>query len=613
MTTEVKDGAILDEHQIRDERLVALAGVLQGADRIISGFGVTVHLVDGGASPVAWTDGENIFLNSDRLTDVDFDDVVDVYGADFHEVCHVLWGPRKGSTIVGFVLTHRYEVAFNILEDQRIESLMVARYPSVQAWLTTAITTWVIGSEKFNPEHGYLFVRGRRYLDGRLRGAMRVLFGRPDLLPEVDRIIDRYRRLIFPTDYVEAQQLIADFNALISELLGKQPLSDCPHGHGHRSIEILVKGRPKGLSEQRRARDRMTDGEPEEDPDLTIVVDLGDEEDEDEQAEADEAGPDGDSEPAENGEREATSTPIPGGHKAGTQSRAEDNLYITAKEVKADILSDREVKADIRRALRQIRGGTGSDVIERTKWTLRDPMPEYSRKYGAMHRMLTHLQMQADPGWLDREDYGRVNPLRWSREQDIETAFDAWDEGVNDAIDMEVFIALDESGSMGSRYTEAANAMWVVKRALDKVGASCTVVTFSDKSTVLYHREEKATHQIRYSYHGGGTVPVMAMGQAARVFARTQKTQRILIVFTDGEWSDRTDDDGVSPEEWIKRMNRGGVLTALGFIRDRSWFGYTDKKDHHGCQLHRDLDVNVLVPFMQNIVVNVIRQRLILR
>ena len=616
---EVKPGAILDAHQIRDERLVTMANTFQGADRIISGYGVNIRLVTAGTDvPVAWTDGETIFFNADRLTEVDFDTIVEVYGVNFHEVCHILWGPRKGSTIVGFVITHKFEVAFNILEDQRIESLMVARYPSVQAWLTTAITKWVIQSEQFNPEHGYLFVRGRRYLDGRMRGALRALFGRPDLLPEVDRIIDRYRQLIFPTDYVEAQQLIKDFNDLLADLLGKQPLSSCPHGHGHRQVEILIKGRPKGLSEQRRTRDRMQEGEPE--PDLTIVIDLDPEDENDgegDEGEGDDAG-EGDTDPAKNGKRtvkvNVTSTTPVGGRKAGTEARAKEIIDLVAKEVMQNVLNDKEVKADVRRTLRQIKGGTGSDVIERTKWTLKDPMREYAHKYGAMHRMLRKLAMEAEPGWIDREEYGRVNPLRWAREQDPETAFDAWDEGVNDAVDMEVFIALDESGSMGNQYIEAANAMWVVKRALDKIGASCTVTTFSDRSTVLYHREEKATAQFRYSFHGGGTSPVMAMGQAARIFARSQKSQKILIVFTDGEWSGLKDDDGVDADEWIKRMNRGGVLTALGFIHDPTWFrNGAQKIQTHGCQLHRGLDVNALVPFMQNIVVNVIRQRLVLR
>lgn len=604
---------ILDEKQEVDERLKTLVRVFQTADRIITGEKLRLQLVEAGIGlPVAWTDGQVIFLNANRLGEADWEVITEVYGVNFHEVAHVEHTPRKGTSIVAWVLDHNYQQAFNILEDQKIESLSIANYASMRAWFTASVAKWIIQSPEFVPEHGYLFVRGRRYLDGRLRGALRAAFVRQDLLPEVDRIIDAYRLTVFPTDYLVAQQLIEDFHNLIQQIVPPgqgQGLSSCPHGHGKRTIEILVQGRPRSLQQQRRANARLTDGEPEQEPDITVLLDL---DDDDAESEADEPGDPGDDDGDGEGEGDQPGSSPVGGRKAGTGPSAEQIIDLAARKTLAVVLENDEVRADIRRALRQIRGGTGSDIIEKANWRLRDPLPQYRAQYGAMHRMLTRLAMKADPGWETHEDHGKVNVLRWSQEHDISTAFDAWDEGVNDAIDMEVVIEIDESGSMGGRFEEAANAMWVVKRALDKIGASCTVITFSDKCRVLYHRDEKAEAQYRWSYSGGGTVPATGMAQAARIFARTRKTQKILIVFTDGEWSDRLDEDGVGPDEYIRRMTNGGVQTALGFIRD-SAYHHGEPRDSHNCSMSRSLDVASLVPFMQSIVTETIKQRLLLR
>ena len=538
-----------------DEKLRTLADTFQGADRILTGDRLHVRLWDGMADQsVAYTDGETISINRNRFSQADLDEVLSIYGINFHELSHVLFTPRKGTMIVGWVMDNDVQLAFNILEDQRIEPMMLSLFPSVEPWLVSSILQWVLKGGR--QETAYLFVRGRRYLSGEIRGALRMAFSRPDLLPEVDRIVDAYRGLVYPDDHMQARPLIADFDAILREV---SPSGlDNPNGHGARVVEILIKGRPMGVSAQRDAQSQSDDGEPEDDmKGLLWTPDVADK---------------------------------------------------VAKADLDEVLDREDVRKDIDRLMRSIRDAGSSDVVPPSDWTEISPDPEYVSRLNALHRMLHRLIQQAEPGWVDREEHGRVNPLRWEREHDPESAFDAWNEGVHDLVDMEVVLLADVSGSMGDVEKTLFNSMWALKRSLDRIGASTTVITFSDNSRVLYHREEHAGARIRRWFDGNGTDPTEGLRQAARIMARTSKTQRVLIVLTDGDWYGKTDEDGVTSDMYIQRMRNDGVTTALGYIE--SGWGNSGQGNAHNCAVYAPLSASSIVPFAQHFVVSALRARL---
>jgi pimeloyl-ACP methyl ester carboxylesterase len=92
---------------------------------------------------------------------------------------------------------------------------------------------------------------------------------------------------------------------------------------------------------------------------------------------------------------------------------------------------------------------------------------------------LERLRADFDPAWERRTSSGRINAQRYMTGADLDEVFDRWDEGRDDAVDIEAVILLDVSGSMHSDATNAYESMWALKRALDKVGAGTTVVTFA--------------------------------------------------------------------------------------------------------------------------------------
>ena len=87
-------------------------------------------------------------------------------------------------------MENQYLQAANMLEDQRIETLLVARYPSVSPFLTATVARW-LGNTPEAASSNYLLVRGRRYLPLEVRQAFRDLFAVPELIPEIADIEDQ--------------------------------------------------------------------------------------------------------------------------------------------------------------------------------------------------------------------------------------------------------------------------------------------------------------------------------------------------------------------------------------------------------------------------------------
>ena len=633
---------LLTTDQRHAERLNAVASIYQGTDRILTGERLTFDVEDYPGAPAAWTDGNRIHINAAEVTAVDFDAIERLHGLNFHELAHVLYTPRRNTGLTSWVVDNYLTRSFNMLEDQRIETLLTTGYPSTVPWLTAAIARWVVGDPQAGLS-GYLLVRGRRYLPGDLRGAFRASFIRPDLLPEVDRIVDAYRHLVFPNDYDAAKPLIEDFDKVIEAVnaslpqppTGGQGGTQCPFGHGSRPTETLNTGRPKGPAEQRSTLDRADDGEPEQAPEPNEPG--AEPQDSEEESEKNDGTPQpgnpGDGEPDQSGD-ESGGTPsergsgnIPTGKASNsTQSDSDSdgecgqgagggagkNLVDVATRILDNVRDDEGVRTEITSRLREVSGHTGSDTLPNAQWEAQTPDERYRAMYGVFRKALDRLRQQADPGWFTRQTSGKINVDRWTREGDLSSAFDAWDEGIHDATDLEVVILLDESGSMGNLIGNATNAMWVTKRALDYIDASTTVLTFDDSSRTLYHRKEKALPEaFRYSYRGGGTNPVMGLAQAARIFAKSKASAKVLIVFTDGDWGYGGDEHGVDSDQYIQKMNRSGVLTALGFMTDSRWDGDTReiKYNQHGTQVHANVTGDGLVPFIQAIVTGIVKTR----
>jgi hypothetical protein len=132
---------------------------------------------------------------------------------------------------------------------------------------------------------------------------------------------------------------------------------------------------------------------------------------------------------------------------------------------------------------------------------------------------------------------------------------------------------------MSSHEQNAYESMWALKRALDRINASCTVITYSNEARLLYDAEEKATSTVKNAGTGGGTSPLKAIRYSTKVLANSSRAVKLLFTITDGEWSDAEECDKL-----IRKLRDGGVLTALAYIGG-SWDGESASNKHHGCEV----------------------------
>jgi predicted metal-dependent peptidase len=157
--------------------------------------------------------------------------------------------------------------------------------------------------------------------------------------------------------------------------------------------------------------------------------------------------------------------------------------------------------------------------------------------------------------------------------RNLDTLFDEWSEGRDDVTAIEAVILLDKSGSMsGDNADNAYKSMWAIKKALEKVEARTTVVTFNYETEVLYRADERAGTTIRDGGVSGGTNPEQALLYAQNVFAKTEKPIRVLFMITDGHW------DTEAGENAVRKMKRAGVLTAQALI---GFGGYSKEHLEH--------------------------------
>ncbi len=576
-----------------DNRLSLLASTYQLADSILARSGISVvRVTEPNKKEAAWTDGKIVYVNDAVISATDFDNIENLNGANFHELCHILFSPRRGTAFIKDLQAANMEQSYIILEDQRAETLVSVMYPSTTVWLSSQVLRWVLDTPSV-AQYGYIYIRGRRYLDGKLRGLLRSTFIRPDLLPEIDRIIDAYRKLVFPRDFAIAKQLIEDWDKIIKELMPPQD-DACNHSSGYNSP---AHGHAVTQATQKALQNQEGPSEDESSP-----------------------GGDGAGEGEGNGEgdegdNQATGT-LGRGIGAGdpndknTGANNKDPLEGLAREGLNSIRNRPDIKKEIGQKQRQIGASEGDPLAKADKSSNRLVSEEGISNRNKLVRVLEKLVMAADPGWLNREHSGKLNVSRFMAEQDYDTAFDQWEEGVHDATDMEVVILTDDSGSMSGSVVPALEASWAVKSALDTLGIPVTSALFSNTLRTLYTRKERAERTVmRYNFQAGGTDVNEALEMATRVFINSKKKQKILIAFTDGAWSHYPDKHGITPDEYIDKLNKMGVVTAVGYV-DRWAARHVSAEDvslmkqryGHGATVFGILHPGTMVQFMKSLV-----------
>ena len=525
---------LLMEYVERQNELDSIASVYQTADKIITGEDISVSLTtDTEMKTTAMNNGKDIIYNASLIEDLDSETITSLHGTNYHEVAHILFSPRAGSTLGQFAKEQKVIRSFNMLEEARIENLMIAKYPSTRLFLETAITSYLLKDDPSEWGEAFPILTGRKYVDVDIRQAVADKFINKygvDVAQRVQDIVHAYSSLVFPTDFTKAKDLLTMF----ADIVGRDTeQTDMKSGeHGERMVG--AKGRPASAKEQARLQKRA-----EQSQEPTELLQKG-------------QGVGG------NSTEENTDT------KQYTQD--DERIAKKLTERMNEIKNDSAVKREVSETRKAISGNEDiKSIIKKAELLEMTPSQvavSYARRFGTE---LERLVRNNDPMWDSRTPSGKLNISRTMNPDvnSIGEMFDQWNIG-NDNSDIEAVMLLDNSGSMGGYMTEVCQNAWIIKRGVETIEGSVSVFAFDHESKKIYDKTERALpSKFRYINSRGNTAPFRTLIEAERILTASDKSIKILFMLTDGDWSDNEECDKV-----IKRLNQLGVLTCLVFLSD---------------------------------------------
>lgn len=608
--------ALTPEEVLRSERLARITRVFTKIDRVLVGEKIDVTLATKGPAP-AWSDGKTVTFNTAEINDLDLAGMVNIHGLNYHEVCHLLYTPRMGSELTTWVLGKGLMYAYNALEDQRIETLLVGRHPATAPYLSAVILRW-LAEDARKIAYNYTLVRGRRYLPVEVRSAFRKAFVDQSLIPAIESIVDEYRLLAFPRDNERAKVLIQRFQTEVLDWLPQTPTDSC------KASTNTSAGRPVGGQEQEKdsnsAKQQDSESKDEKDSEPSEPKDKG----EQDEGEGDEAGQGEGGDEGEDGEGQSASGAGEAGEQAGQDGRGEGQQGQSSKsaggqsqggegesdesdadpesfgggaggageagdarspldvlkDALEDIHNDQQVQSEMDSRSKSIskpmRDGWFKSDLEKPVWAGTPANASLTNNAKKFQQELRRLREDCEPGWETDQPSGRLSVRRAMQGVDPKEAFDRWTEG-NEGADLEVVVLVDASGSMcrrvgggGSFWGTEANsgaqtadeALWVLTTALKGIGADVTAIAFGSQSFTIYSRdEEKVGKKVLSVNHGGGTDTLPALEEAERIFRSSQRRNRLIIILTDGDWS-----QAPACDETLRRIEGLGVLSAVAYI-----------------------------------------------
>ena len=602
---------------LKRNRVGALASVFSKALSVLTTHKISVNVVDRKEmNAPAWSSTKEVWLNLAQIKD-DFTarSITSLNGLSFHELGHLRYTPRNGSNLVQKIKEEQEQnelwEAFNCLEDSRIEFLLTGWLPSIKSWLTATMCDYLLSDDEAI-SRAFPLVYGRKYLPIELRQLASDKFIKPEIQQELADVIDEYNSLVFTGNDEYTEQvfnLIKKFSELLKELPSitqEVPNGEgeggttiirvrikSPHGHEGRPTQGYESSsnRPASAREQERNRQSAKRNVVE------VVIDTTPKEEKKESVSEGKNPSDTQSQQQSQSQSESkdnsfgdvsddefgdlfddsdlddfqSPNDIPAQSKKAGNTKGETGTNQQVTSTLNDILSNviDSLSKDINSIANQIGvnpeldGGNAKtpDKANYNEVRIPDELAILSKQFGVE---LERLRADYDPAWLNGERSGKLNVTRYLRGDELETVFDEWTEGRDDVTSIEAVILLDRSGSMsGNNADNAYKSMWAIKKALERVEARTTVVTFDYGTYLLYGADEKAGTTIRDSGASGGTNPEKAILYAKNVLANSDKAIKLLFMITDGAW------DTTTGEQAVKDMKSAGVLTCQALITGR--------------------------------------------
>ena len=530
------------------EKLQSVGIVYSKADRIITGDPVEVRVEDNPEmDTTAYNDGKTIVFNAHLLEEVTDESIVSLHGFNYHEVAHVLWTPRGGSEFGTTIRQEGLGRAFNVLEDSRIERLLIAKYPATAPFLEASCLEYILKGNADEFADYFPLFTGRKYLDIDLRQELADRFIKKHGVATAQLlsvIIHEYRTLVFPRDYARALDILRQF----ADIVGKddQPTDKVPQdGGGHGDRAPMGKGRMEGTKEQEKLQDKASNQEG-----------------------GSQAGNEKLDEPADNANTNDTTG------LSDEQSAEDKALKDKINNDLNDLLKREEVKRDTQEVRKAIRDNSNShSAIKQGSYTNSVVKPQLQANARNFAVAMERLRIDNDPQWQLEVESGRLNIARAMKADinDMNRLFDRWSEG-NSNNDIEAVVLVDTSGSMSWQIQRTMESAWTIKRGIERINGRVSVYKFNHDSRLVYSGDEKAKPtEYRFVNSSGGTNPYKALLEAQRILRTSRKGIKILFIVTDGSWDMTEQNDRI-----IKDLSAEGIMTSVAFLGDFEWIKAND-------------------------------------
>lgn len=548
----------------------AYSATYELADRVLTNQDISVVMVnDPNNKVVAWSDGSSVTFNFGAITgEVGDDDfMLSLHGLNHHEVAHLLWTPRAGSSMVKWIAENKLFKSFNILEDNRIESLMVAKYPSTKSFLLASAIKQIVNHPDNEDSFAGLFplLCGRHYLPVELRQDLARDFAAVlgvDTTRTIQTIVDEYRTLVLPAQESRARELIEQYAQLLHlydepEQTQWQLDSDGNIARDENGDPIPMPSNPKrskgdsggnfGGHTSCAGREPMKSGRPE-------------------------AG-----KQQEKWAQKVENNNIDLSEDALTQQEIDD--YLAGNKPKKDIkryaqdILDEVSKSDttkreidqVRSAIRQ--SAKGLHTLPKTNGTELPVSADMRLLARQFADELIRAEIDADPAWEKEQPSGRLNIQRAMRADvnSLNSLFDKWTFG-DTTTEIDAAILLDNSGSMGYHMSDVNECAWIIKRGIEAINGRASVLTFSTFCKRLYDFEDKAMPTtFRAVKSQASTDPHSALVEASVSMEASQAPNKIVFMLTDGYW-----DNADACDAQIAKLQESGVMVVVIFLGDTS-------------------------------------------
>lgn len=500
-----------------------------------------------------WTDFEsiNIGIDADYFNPDKIDSMTElvhiVKGLTYHEGGHILYTTAQVKLCNTVGCTSRHEnvpltilekhmvipdfynfdtsvlMAWNMLEDQRMECQMVMTSPVMARYFTTIVAKYVIEEE--DPGNAWPWIVARTYLPKTLRQMVRDIadtHAAAEIIPMINEVAMRYRNSSDPVEMHQAVLDMAQYLTIWTESGGKIGSYD-----EHRFTRSDKTGDPNAP--------QLSDFEVEKssEPNDNEGNDAEGEEKESEN------GGEGDGESTDNGDNQENTTETTAGNKSAGHGKSESSIRDYLNNLVNDNISQTSSN-EVENFVSEVNDTRSQMALPDT--TVRPMANELVKSSinvkNGMLDVLDRLVVNVDPSWLFYQEDGIIDPTAYLTREPGEMNFWSGMNGDNsNGHDLAVSLLIDSSGSMDGRIAGVSVIAMGIRKACEHYDIPCTITTFSDEVKLVV-AGDKDIDFVQMDASGGTHVM-----DAMMILDKQQygKRNHLVVILTDGEWSDTKD------------------------------------------------------------------------